>query len=71
MTVVGGRRASDGAEAHYSGTGPKAPDLFADCERGPALPGVPAAGARSGGRVAYSGVSMAAPAAARRIAAGL
>ena len=65
--VVGGFVEIDGVPAQYSSAGrlDAAPGLSVDCsapsETGPALPGVPGAGTRSGAVVRLSGTSVAAP----------
>lgn len=77
--VAAGYRAVDGKPAHYSAAGPArgpsslnairwAPDGAAVTEECVTLPGVPAAGTRSGAIARLRGTSMAAPQVARRLA---
>lgn len=78
--LTAGYRATDGAPAHYSGTGrspslkddespfPDAPTLALVTDDGPAHPGVLSAGSRDGSAVAMQGTSTAAPQITREIA---
>lgn len=72
--VVGGYRSKEGRPAPYSAGGPLAaacrsgPDALAVSDRSHVLPGVLAAGTRSGSVVAMNGTSAAAPQVARLIA---
>jgi hypothetical protein len=76
LWVVGSYRLRDGVPSAYSSAGPaagvltkrrKGPDVSAAADEGAALPGIRAAGPRSGMTVRVSGTSFAAPQVAREL----